>query len=812
MKIAFCGHSHHKVTQSTVFLRELLQQEGDVAEFWDTSWLSGTPMDIAPIVAGNFDCIVVFQMELLAQRLTQAALKNITFFPMYDGCHTLPDSYWQSLGDTKIVSFSSTLYEKLLRLGSHCRFARYWPDPARYAPVEHGGALAGYFWQRQQDVTWHTLRPLLGERPFDRFTLHKALDPSFGDFISPNDEEVARHSIRITEWFASREHAAADLRQHNVYFAPRLREGIGMSFLEAMAMGFLVVGPDHPTMNEYIFSGVNGLLYDPLQPHALEFSAHAELGRRARLSVVQGREKWLRCIPALLQYIRLPPIDLASQTHIDAFDPLATENQNLRRTGGRGGNATAAPPVAAHVAVNEGGKRLRGPIDLQSGAHVAASAAANPQAHAAEPLVSIAVVTRNAEASLHKTLDSIFLQDFADKEIIVLDGLSQDATLDIIREYDDQIDYWRSAADAGPYDAMNVAARLAKGRYIIFMNAGDWFQSSDALSQVFETVLGEPDVIYGHHVYRSVAGHDEIHKAMDFGQTTRQLAAGDVGWQWQAGVPGHQATLTKSAVLREHPYRNDLRIAADHEFLHRLAARGGTFHHCATVVATYVGGGLSWQSQERCFDEWRTIAAQYTAQPQKVAAIFSRMHAEMQASLLRRVPWRQRLSQAFRGHHAVAVLAWRVRKRLERMWKARVNRGRVLRVDFSDGDISRHLHQARGLSLPEGWGRWSDGARVEIEFRQPVRNAHRLSIEIHNAFGPNIGKQLVVRVGASSYHHKLVKGPQRFSTIFAAEHQAVSRVELLIPEPASPESLEGIPDKRRLGVAVSALELHVSSG
>lgn len=812
MKIAFCGHSHHKVTQSTVFLRALLQQEGDVTEFWDTSWLDGTPMDLSPIVAGNFDCVVVFQMEMLALRLTQAALKNITFFPMYDGCHTLPDSYWQSLGDTKIVSFSSTLYEKLLRLGSHCRFVRYWPDPARYAPVEHGDALAGYFWQRQQDVTWHTLRPLLGKARFHRFTLHKALDPSFGDFISPTDEEVARHSIRITEWFASREHAAADLRQHNVYFAPRLREGIGMSFLEAMAMGFLVVGPDHPTINEYIFSGVNGLLYDPLQAHPLDFSAHAEMGRRARLSVVQGREKWLRCIPALLQYIRLPSIDLASQTHIDVFDALATENQNRQRTAGGRRNTAAAAPAAAHVVATEGGKRLHNTMNPQSGVHAAAIATQNPQVDAAGPLVSVAVVTRNAEASLHKTLDSILLQDFADKEIIVLDGLSQDATLDIVREYGDQIDYWRSAADAGPYDAMNTAAQLARGRYIIFMNAGDWFQSADTLCRIFETVVGDPDVIYGHHIYRSVDGHDEIHKAMDFSQTTRQLAAGDVGWQWQAGVPGHQATLTRSAVLREHPYRKDLRIAADHEFLHRLAARGGTFHHCATVVATYVGGGLSWQNQERCFDEWRAIATQYTAQPEKVAAVFSRMRAEMQASLLRRVPWRQRWGRALSGRHAVAVLAWRVRKRLERMWKARVNRGRVLRVDFSDADITQHLRQARGFSLPEGWGRWTDGARVEIEFRQPVRNAHRLNIEIHNAFGPNIGKQLVVRVGSSSYQHKLVKGPQRFSTIFPAEHSAVSRVELLIPEPASPQSLEGIPDERRLGVAVSAIELHLGSG
>ena len=53
----------------------------------------------------------------------------------------------------------------------------------------------------------------------------------------PTPEEEARFHVRKTKWHASREDARADLMRHSVYFAPRLREGIGMSFLEAMAMG-----------------------------------------------------------------------------------------------------------------------------------------------------------------------------------------------------------------------------------------------------------------------------------------------------------------------------------------------------------------------------------------------------------------------------------------------------------------------------------------------------------------------------------------------------------------------------------------------
>ena len=59
---------------------------------------------------------------------------------------------------------------------------------------------------------------------------------------------------------------APALRRAGIYFAPRLYEGIGISFLEAMAMGKAVVAPDNPTMNEYVTHNVNGFLYKPGGP------------------------------------------------------------------------------------------------------------------------------------------------------------------------------------------------------------------------------------------------------------------------------------------------------------------------------------------------------------------------------------------------------------------------------------------------------------------------------------------------------------------------------------------------------------------
>jgi len=812
IRIAICGHSHHRVTQSNAFLRQLLQGIGALTEYWDESWLTGVPFDERPVVEGGFDAVVVWQMELLAQRLARHGLPNLTFFPMYDGCHTLPDSYWQGLGDIKSVCFSSTLHEKLQRLGVRSRFVRYWPDPRDVPVVAPSEQAAGYFWQRQQDVTWATIRPLLGTQSFGAFTLHKALDPSFGDFVTPSDEDVERYRIRTTSWFASREEAAADLRRHNVYFAPRLREGIGMSFLEAMAMGFLVVAPDAPTMNEYIVSGCNGLLYDPAHPAPLDLAARARLGAAARRSVEQGWRKWSRSVPALLRFVLAPSAQQPIHAPFDVFDPLAVENLAPARfiattapsattatgatTAPRAtttpGAASAPTAPAAPAAASEGGRRLR----------------AAPPGPA--PRVTVATVTRNAQDTLRKTLDSILCQDGVDLEIIVLDGASTDGTLAILREYDSRLDLWRSAADGGPFDAMNAAARAARGHFILFMNAGDWFQSTDALALALDGAPDDADLIYGHHVYRNVSGHDELHLAADFARTWERLQRGEVDWRWLSGVPGHQATLTRVALLREQPYRGDLRIAADHEFLYRLARQGGRFHACGTVVSTYVGGGLSWRNLERCFEEWRLIAAQYTAEPERTRAAFARMQSELQAGQLRRRRWPGLLPVLLGGRHALVVLAWRARERLARMRRERLRRRKILRVDFGTDASDGALQRLAGLSAVEGPGRWSDGERVVLEFKDTVRNPRRLSIHIRHVFGPNVGKDLVVRIGGQAYHHRLERGEQRFSAVLEGEPACVPPIELLIPAPASPASLGVSADARRLGVLFRAIELQLS--
>lgn len=96
------------------------------------------------------------------------------------------------------------------------------------------------------------------------------------------------------------------------------------------------------------------------------------------------------------------------------------------------------------------------------------------RAHAdAAPLVSIIVVTYRAVLELPPLLESIFQSQTDDLELIVIDGGSDDGTVEVLRDLDSKIDYWISEPDRGIYDAMMKGIERSRGTFIYHLNAGD---------------------------------------------------------------------------------------------------------------------------------------------------------------------------------------------------------------------------------------------------------------------------------------------------------------------------------------------------
>jgi glycosyltransferase involved in cell wall biosynthesis len=105
------------------------------------------------------------------------------------------------------------------------------------------------------------------------------------------------------------------------------------------------------------------------------------------------------------------------------------------------------------------------------------------------PVLSIITVVYNGEKFLERTIESIISQTFFDYEYIIIDGGSTDKTLEIIKKYENKIDYWISERDNGIYDAMNKGIKIAKGKWLNFMNSSDVFYHNNTLKSIFSSTL-----------------------------------------------------------------------------------------------------------------------------------------------------------------------------------------------------------------------------------------------------------------------------------------------------------------------------------
>jgi glycosyltransferase involved in cell wall biosynthesis len=100
-----------------------------------------------------------------------------------------------------------------------------------------------------------------------------------------------------------------DIAASALYVAPRFHEGIGLSFLEAMAMGRCVIAVNNPTMNEYIIDGENGFLYDISSPAPIALSP--EKIRNIQQNTIKymqdGRNRWEKDKSLILDWLEQKP-------------------------------------------------------------------------------------------------------------------------------------------------------------------------------------------------------------------------------------------------------------------------------------------------------------------------------------------------------------------------------------------------------------------------------------------------------------------------------------------------------------------------
>lgn len=204
--------------------------------------------------------------------------------------------------------------------------------------------------------------------------------------------------------------------------------------------------------------------------------------------------------------------------------------------------------------------------------------------------VSLLVTTYNVKDHLRITLDHITRQDYRNMEVVIVDGMSTDGTVDVIQEYAERMEQndsitvrWTSEEDQGLYDAMNKAYRLSTGDIIAVCN--DMLYTEDAVSKLVRAIEQGGRNCIGAHADLVYVEGERVVRSWHMGEGRLRQ-----GW-----MPGHPTLFLRREIYEKYGlYDNRYRCAADYEFMVRfLKDENNRLAYVPEVLVAMFYGGTS---------------------------------------------------------------------------------------------------------------------------------------------------------------------------------------------------------------------------
>lgn len=205
------------------------------------------------------------------------------------------------------------------------------------------------------------------------------------------------------------------------------------------------------------------------------------------------------------------------------------------------------------------------------------------------PVLSVITVCYNSSSVLPATIDSLLIQTWTQFEYLVIDGASKDETGPLLDHthtlfLEKEIPFRSiSEPDKGIYDAMNKGVRMARGKWLLFLNAGDLLASPDTLEKIF-SVPPQGQIIYGDTIC-IYQGRRRLYPALPLKNLKWEMAF------------CHQSVFVARRLLADHPYDISYRVCADHHFFLSMYLRGVSFDYRPCPVSIYEISGYSDQNK-----------------------------------------------------------------------------------------------------------------------------------------------------------------------------------------------------------------------
>ncbi len=322
--VAYCldWHVNNSAAFHELFVLPLKQYAEVTLVAWDGSNLPHAPQSDVHLPT------VFCQIAPPSDVFERVGAARVVWIPMWDNIREYDQAWWDALPrQLRVVGFSRAVVARAKRAGLPVLPLTFFADPREYAPAIWSDRIKLLYWNRVGLVGPDFLRKLCSVLDAETLLFRPDLDPRIDParrYELPG--RLGRTSVQVISP-TDREGYLAHLQSANVFLAPRPHEGVGMTFIEALASGCAVLAHNAPAMSEYISHSENGFLFGGEAPprrrllgrlsgprnetpfvlpldqdwRALKSLDLRALGTKARESQAQGFPRWQA---SLAEYVR----------------------------------------------------------------------------------------------------------------------------------------------------------------------------------------------------------------------------------------------------------------------------------------------------------------------------------------------------------------------------------------------------------------------------------------------------------------------------------------------------------------------------
>ena len=262
-RLAFVDYWSHQSTRSGDFLREIFLEKFEITDFW---WKEKNKIPLKEL--DKFDYIFFFHVMFPHQIMRKLKNKKLMWAPMYDALNFRNSFFrfifWKQISNLgiKVLKFSNKISENIKNEKIDSLKLNYYLKPNIISSSNNQSKLNIFFWDRGRIKLEEWLN-LFNKNDINEILYFPKPDPGQKIDKVNHMNILKKYNFKIIERnFMPKDEFINIMEKHNVFIAPRKKEGIGISIVEAISRGIYIVGYNDSTMNEYILNNKIGFIFD----------------------------------------------------------------------------------------------------------------------------------------------------------------------------------------------------------------------------------------------------------------------------------------------------------------------------------------------------------------------------------------------------------------------------------------------------------------------------------------------------------------------------------------------------------------------